>query len=135
MLFQNTQSYFTSNNPFLRIGDYINEIDGSNVSTGFTKQGIGKYYLDTPYRNVDFDSNGHPIGATALQSSSGLTEVTLVSGVIDGVNVDFYWSDTPKLVIFNTQSLTDGGGMTIGTGNKTTLYTAPMVGQTLSAFK
>jgi hypothetical protein len=123
-------------NPLLVKGDYAIEVDSLGVPTGKTKQGIGKYYNDTPYTLVAFDNNsGVNVGKSSapLTASNGnLVPLVLTSGAIDGVNTTYTWNKTPVIINFETQMLTLNNGFT-GSGLTSIIYTAPMVGQHLSA--
>ena len=67
-LIQRTLQSFVTANPLIRVGEYTSEIDSqTGLPTGFTKQGVGKYYNDTPYSSVTFDSLGSPIASATLQ--------------------------------------------------------------------
>ena len=87
MLIQDTQANLIASNPFLHVGDFVNEIDASNVDTGYTKIGTGHYYNDTPYRNVVFDDMGLPTNATIKEITGGggggtVTSITAGDGML-----------------------------------------------------
>lgn len=135
--FSETEEHFRVKDPLLKNGDYAIEVNSKGVPTGRTKQGVGKYYNQTPFALVAFDNaSGTNIGkaSAALAANNGnLQPLTLVSGAIDGTNTIFVWSGKPIEINFNTQYLTEGNGFTITGINQSTLDVAPFTGQKLTA--
>ena len=84
-LISKTRQWFTTSNPKINVGDYTTEIDSlTGLPTGYTKQGTGKYYNDTPYSNVTLDSLGNPTASSQLQNAG----TTVITGLIQaGTNI------------------------------------------------
>ncbi len=83
--------------------------------------------------NVTYYLNANGEWTIPPGTGAPLSEITLLSGVIDGVNTVFVWANAPLMVYYNGQLLKEGVGYILS-GTTTTLTNAPFTGEYVWAY-
>ena len=93
---------------------------------------VSSSFIPTPFnREVTVQKAIENISAAV--SGASLKEIPLLSGLINGINTVFIWTQIPLIVNYNGQILREGVGYTLS-GNTTTLTFAPFVGEYVWAY-
>lgn len=120
---QHPAAYWTSTNPVLGL-----DMEGVETDTKKIKYGdAASAWNDLPYSGLKRISRHVEVEV------SGFQELSLVSGVIDGVNDTFVWSGNPLQVYYNGQLLREGVGY-VQTGTTTVFTNPPFVGEDIWSF-